>query len=331
MAVHDRDCAAQLGGVRGFHDFEPLAGLDLVGADHRADLVVEDLGRSAGQRAQSGRLQLAQEIGERAAESLGALPDLERREGVDVDVGHRFLDRAADRKIGGAGIFRVNPALHTDFGRAAVPRFLDPPLDLREIEVIRPAAQIFAELALRECAELAAEIADVGVVDVAGHDIAHHVAIDPLPQLVGRPAHRIELVTARPEEPDYIRFVERLSGRGSFQRRCQLPLTHPALRAWSPLSRTAGEGDERSEAREGRWFDTGSGYPIVRPREPLRINRAQHRRAQRGIDPAVQVARVGRVDRQPLDQDFAGCGGLLGQPVQSRPRPLGVDVIGSDR
>ena len=131
MAVHDRDCAAQLGGVRGFHDFEPLAGLDLVGADHRADLIVEDLGRSAGQRAQSSRLQLAQEIGERAAESLGALPDLERREGVDVDVGHRLFDRTANPEVGGSGIFRVDPALHADFGGASIPGLLNPPLDLR--------------------------------------------------------------------------------------------------------------------------------------------------------------------------------------------------------
>src|SRR5260370_3123113 len=31
----------------------------------------------------------------------------------------------------------------------------------------------------------------------------------------------------------------------------RLTLTHQALRAWSPLSRTAGEGAERSEAGEG--------------------------------------------------------------------------------
>ena len=29
------------------------------------------------------------------------------------------------------------------------------------------------------------------------------------------------------------------------------PLTHQTLRAWSPLSRNAGEGAERSEAGEG--------------------------------------------------------------------------------
>ncbi len=70
MPVHDRDGTAQSDAVRGLHDFEPLAGLDLVGADHRADLVVEDLGRGARQGAQARRLQLAQEVGDRAVRVL---------------------------------------------------------------------------------------------------------------------------------------------------------------------------------------------------------------------------------------------------------------------
>src|SRR5207247_5588824 len=95
-------------------------------------------------------------------------------------------------QIGQTVVFWVDAALQAHLGGAALPSFLDPPLDLREVEVVGPAAQIFAELALREGAELTAEIADVGVVDVAGHDVADCVAIDPLPELIGRSAHRIE-------------------------------------------------------------------------------------------------------------------------------------------
>ncbi len=102
MTVHDRDRAAQPDAMRRLHDLEPLPGLDLVGADHGADLVVEDLGRGAGQGAEPGLLQLAQKVRDRAAEGLGALPDLERREGVDMNAGHRLLDGAADREIGRA-------------------------------------------------------------------------------------------------------------------------------------------------------------------------------------------------------------------------------------
>src|SRR6266851_1210429 len=148
MPVHDRDSAPEPDRVCGFHDFEPLGGLDLVGADHRADLVVEDLGCGAGERAEPRRLQLAQEVGDSAPEGLRTLPDLERRERVDVDARNGFLDRMADPEIGGAGIFRMNAALHADLGGASLPGFLDPPLDLREVEVIGPAAQILAELAL---------------------------------------------------------------------------------------------------------------------------------------------------------------------------------------
>ena len=48
--------------VRGLHHLEPLRGVDLVGAELGADLVVEDLGRGAGQRAEAGLLQAAQEV-----------------------------------------------------------------------------------------------------------------------------------------------------------------------------------------------------------------------------------------------------------------------------
>src|SRR6516162_3228065 len=47
MPVHDRDCAPEARRVGGFHDLEPLRGLDLVGADHRTDLVVEELSPAA--------------------------------------------------------------------------------------------------------------------------------------------------------------------------------------------------------------------------------------------------------------------------------------------
>ena len=86
----------------------------------------------------------------------------------------------------------MDATLQAHFGGAALPGLLDPADDLVHVEVVGPAAQILAELALGEGAELTAEIADVGVVDVAGHDVADHAAIDPLPELIGRSAHRIE-------------------------------------------------------------------------------------------------------------------------------------------
>src|SRR6516225_7085723 len=131
---------------------------------------------------------------------------------MDVDPRHRLLDRPAERDIGGAGVFRMDAALQADFGRATRPGLFDAPDDLNAVKVIGPAAQVFAELTLREGAELAAKIADVGVVDVAGHDIADGIAIDPLPQLVGSVAYRGEGRAACLEELNDVGFVKRLAG-----------------------------------------------------------------------------------------------------------------------
>ena len=70
---HDRDVRAQADRVRGAVRLEPLLGVDLVGADDRADLVVEDLGRGAGQRREPGLLQPASGIA-RAACRAGGRP-----------------------------------------------------------------------------------------------------------------------------------------------------------------------------------------------------------------------------------------------------------------
>ena len=58
--------------------------------------------------------------------------------------------------------------------------------DLVEGEIVGRAAQVLVRAALREGAELAAEVADVGVVDVAVDDVAHDVAADRAAQRVGR-------------------------------------------------------------------------------------------------------------------------------------------------
>ena len=50
------------------------------------------------------------------------------------------------------------------------------PRDLVEVEVVGLAAQVLAQLALGEGAELAAEVADVGVVDVAVDDVGDRIA-----------------------------------------------------------------------------------------------------------------------------------------------------------
>ena len=128
--------------MRGLDHLEPLRGVELVRAEHGADLVVEDLRGGAGQRAEAGFLEPAQEGLERDAERRRALPDLERREGVDVHAGRRFLHRAAEVEIGLPGVVRVDAALHADFGGAALPRLDHAALHLVEAEVVGLAAQV---------------------------------------------------------------------------------------------------------------------------------------------------------------------------------------------
>src|SRR5262245_21406173 len=101
--------------------------------------------------------------------------DFERRKRVDVDAWRGAFHRPADVEIFGAGVARMDAALHADFGGAARPRLAHAPLDLAEREIVRPAAQRLADLAFGEGAEATFEITDVGVIDIAGNDVGNDV------------------------------------------------------------------------------------------------------------------------------------------------------------
>ena len=136
MAEHDGGRRAQADLVGGAHDVEPLVGRDLVGAEDVAHFVVEHLGGRAGQAAQAGIAQLCKIVGDRQAERRGAMPDLERREGVDMHAWDRLAHGGADVEIMLAGVLRVDTALHADFGGAAVPGFARATHDFLDREVV---------------------------------------------------------------------------------------------------------------------------------------------------------------------------------------------------
>src|SRR5579863_8014302 len=119
---------------------------------------------------------------------------------MDVEARKRLLDGSADTEISRARVLGVDAALQTDLGRPALPGFFAAPDDLVPIEIIRPAAQVLAELAFRERAKLATEVADIGIVDVAGDDVADRVAVRRTAQPVRGVADRVESVAARSEE-----------------------------------------------------------------------------------------------------------------------------------
>jgi hypothetical protein len=70
--------APQAHPVRGLHDLEPFGRAELVGTQHRAHVVVEDLGCRAGQRREALRRQPSQEGLERQTECARAVADFER-------------------------------------------------------------------------------------------------------------------------------------------------------------------------------------------------------------------------------------------------------------
>ena len=116
--------------MRGRVHVEPLRRRHLVGADDRPHLVVEDLGRGPGERPEAEVAQ-TREVGvEIEAERRRPLPDLERREGVDVHPGHRILDQTHDPRVVVPREGRMDSALEADLGRASLPRLADAPDDL---------------------------------------------------------------------------------------------------------------------------------------------------------------------------------------------------------
>ena len=233
--------------------------------------------------------------------------------------GVAVFDGAADVEIGRAGIVGVDATLQADLGRAALPGLDAAALDFVERQVVRPAAQVGGQPAFGEGAELAAEIADIGVVDVAIDDIGDAVAVDLASQRIGCRTHAFEIVTACREQCDDVAFGKRLAGRCPRKRVAQLLVDRG-----SGFSLGAERG-------RGRNRFAGTCDPVVRAREAFRVAGAQHLRTQRCIEPLLRLGDVGGIDREPLHQHLARFGRALRQGIECRPRLFWVDVVGRHR
>ena len=130
------------------------------------------------------------------ARLLHAVPDLEGRERVDVEVGQRLLKSHHKVTVVGARHFRVQPALEAHLGAATHPRLASPSDHGLDGQPLGP--RILG--ALGKTAEAATHIADVGEVDVAVDDEGHVVTHRLPAQLVGHRDHGVEIGAARGEK-----------------------------------------------------------------------------------------------------------------------------------
>src|SRR5947209_11895976 len=132
----------------------------------------------------------------------------------------------------------MDSALHTDLGGAAVSSFYHTLHHLAYSQLVRLPAQIFGEPALGEGAELAAKVADVGVIDVAIDDVGHVIAVPGSPLLVGQQPKMLQLGPASRKECLYLTFLEPATAFGARQHRRYFRTHHGRGRAhrWWGLS-----------------------------------------------------------------------------------------------
>ncbi len=257
VAVHDRRRRPQSDSVCRPHDVQPAARSDLVRTQHGSHLVVQDLGGRARQRAEAHVLQRGQKVADRHAERGRALVHFEGRERVNVDAGRRTADGLANLDVCTAGEAWFDASLHAHLGRAPLPRLARPPRNLVERQCVGPASKVFTQLAFGKGAELAFEIADVRVIDVARHDVRNHVPAHIAPQRVGSRAHGRKLVAARLKQTDDLALVERPAGGRPLNDRSE---------------RCGDGGDGSASRRRDRQRRIHSWRPAVGPRPAVGVD-----------------------------------------------------------
>ena len=307
---------------------EPLLGVDLVGADDGAHLVVEDLRRRARERLQSGLAQPGQVVGQGHARAPGSLGHLQCGEAVDVDVRRPGAHGVEHVEVVVAVEVGVDAALQAHLGRTLGLGLGDAPRDLVELQQVGGAPQVERQRALGERAEAALERAHVRVVDVAVAHERHRVAHRPAPQVVGDLGHQAYLGSPGGEQVDDLRRAHLLAEGHARQ-----DLGHRAAPA-GPVRRPHGRVDP--VGGPGPAEHVGRGHLAARAprgiaRQALGVGGVEGREAQRRMEPALRVEGEGGVHGEPGRQRVARRLGGLPQHRERRPGPLGVDVVGGDR
>ena len=198
----------------------------------------------------------------------------------------------------------MDTALQADLGRASLPRLARAPDDLLARDEIRRAAQVPRQLAFRERAEAAAEVADVRVLDVPGDDVRHHVAAHLLSEPVRSREDALQLSTARLQQTGQLVLAQVVAGELERHR--------------------VASYEKRDAARL-------AGRPCIIAGEPDRVGGSTDVRRDGRIAPALQVRHVLGVDRQASGRAQPAAPGRLGQALDLGPRRLGIDVVDRHR
>ena len=124
---------------------------------------------------------------------------------MNVHLRNRRLDGAANAEIGLARVLRMDATLKAYLGGASLPCLSRAAHDLVKGQVIGRAPQRLMRLTLGEGAELAAIVADIGVVDVAIDDVADNVAARRPAKFIGCGNDAAVIGVARREQPHDLR------------------------------------------------------------------------------------------------------------------------------
>ncbi len=297
--------------MRRAHHVQPLRGIDLVGADHRPHIVIENFGRRPRQSRQSGVFQTRKIAVKRFTQAFRAMGNFQRRKRMDMNVRRGSADGLQQAAIGVAIELGVDTTLHAHFCCAARHRFGGTATDFLVGQDIGRPAQILRP-AFGKCAKGAAVQTYIGVVDIAIDHESHGLARSLRAQDIS------SLCDARHIGP--------FCGK----QRDDIALVKPFARARDDrLDRCRGQRPPFAHDRRRR--DLRTRTPRFDHGQPACIDRATHHRSERTIKPQVRLAGKNGADRQPFDQVTPGRSGRLGQCIEMRPRRFGIHMIGRNR
>ena len=158
--------------MRHLHHLEPLVALAFERRDSLPDGIDQNLAAAAGNRTEPRFLKTRDHFVQRHLERLGKMLELRRAEAVDVDMGIFFPDVMEQIEIPIEAELRMMAALHQDLHAARCGQLIQLLVEL----FAREHVMIVVLFGAIKRAELAVNVADVGVIDVAIDDVSDDFA-----------------------------------------------------------------------------------------------------------------------------------------------------------